>query len=319
MIAEHLSHEMRRENTNKSSSNDPLKRKLFVLLGFDCDRPRGDHIKTEDGLAMASAKLSSIKRISSNLHALKIPSTFFICGQFLEEMAAIFGRKSLAEALQAGSTLVEIGDHGYSHSILKKIPTRPEKKPITSSQAAEEFQRNTSVFRSILGIDIPHRGYRAPLGYYQGLSDRKTLLNCLLREGVSYISSDLRDSSHSLNPPLKNADGTLRQPYRYFNGLLEIPSVGWQDTAFSGTTKTPLFVSPPVTYNDIIKYYNLLINEATGIANDTQETIFMPLVMHPYDISIYDKDDRLLNDLSEACLKAGGIFINYGMACDYFK
>ena len=67
-------------------------------------------------------------------------------------------------------------------------------------------------------------------------------MDTLHRLNIPYVSSDLRDENNSLHPKLVTNEGVLRQPYRYKNGLLEIPSVGWQDTVFSGTSATPLII-----------------------------------------------------------------------------
>ena len=73
---------------------------LVVMLGFDCDRPRGNFIFSKEGTIMAERKFESINKISNSLKKLKIPRTFFICGEFLESMSKKFGhQKNLRQIL----------------------------------------------------------------------------------------------------------------------------------------------------------------------------------------------------------------------------
>ena len=133
------------------------------------------------------------------------------------------------------------------------------------------------------------RGLRTPLGHKNGLTGEFALLDIMKRLGIKYVSSDLRDDNDSLHPKLFNKLNEPRQPYRYENGLLEIPSIGWQDTVFSRTSKTKLFEPAPTNYNDILNYYSSLFNEALELAQNYDRDIFLGLVLHPYDTSFYDK------------------------------
>jgi len=294
------------------------KNELVVMIGFDCDRPRGDFILSTEGTIMANRKFESIKNISNEFQDLEIPRTFFICGQFLESMAKKFGDKSIQNAIMSDTTLVEIGDHTYSHSIVKSIATRPDKTPSTLSQIKEEYDINTKLFQEILNLEIPDRGFRTPLGHYNGLTGEEELLDLLKDLKIKYVSSDLRDEKESLNPPLKNINGTPRQPYRYHNGLLEIPTMGWQDTVFSGTTRTALFEKVPGSYNEIISYYKKLFNDAKNIVEENNMSYFLGLTMHPYDNSFYNQDRHFFKEIFNMIEKLEGRFSTYEMVCNNF-
>lgn len=285
--------------------------KLVVMIGLDCDRPRGDFIFTEEGKKMAGRKFDSIEKISSELEELDIPRTFFICGQFLESMTKQFGKESIKNVFLVNSNLVEIGDHTYSHNIVKSISSRPDKIPITPNKIQEEYNINTKLFQDIFDLEIPIRGFRTPLGHFGGLTGENELLNVLDKLRIKYVSSDLRDKRESLNPPLKNQDGTIRQPYRYHNGLLEIPTMGWQDTAFSGTTKTPLYENPPKSYEEIISYFRSLFENAKKIVEEKRSDYFLGLTLHPYDNSLYNKDRKFFNDINDLVKRFDGKFSTY--------
>lgn len=292
---------------------------LIVMLGFDCDRPRGEFIFSKEGNIMAERKFKSINKISCQLKKLKIPRTYFICGQFLESMSKRFGAKSLQNIFDVKNDLVEIGDHTYSHSIVKSISSRPDKTPSSYSKIKKEFFINTKLFQEILDLDIPNRGFRTPLGHYNGLKGENKLLDVLKELKINYVSSDLRDKHESLNPPLKNIDGTTRQPYRYENNLLEIPTMGWQDTVFSGTTKTPLYEKPPSTYEEIISYYQTLFEEVKKIILEKNRSYYLGLTLHPYDNSFYNVKENFFEDLNKIILKFHGRFASYNDVCNEFN
>jgi len=296
-----------------------VKNELVVMIGFDCDRPRGDFIFTKKGNEMANRKFASIQKISKELESLSIPRTFFICGQFLESMTKKFGKEAIESSFVIDSNLVEIGDHTYSHNIVKPIATRSDKVPSSLSKIRDEYNINTKLFQEIFNLEIPSRGFRAPLGHYNGLIGEDELLDLFKELKIKYISSDLRDKRESLNPSLKNHDGTPRQPYRYHNGLLEIPTMGWQDTVFSGTTKTPLFEEAPTTYEQIISYFNILFENAKKIVTEKNINYFLGLTLHPYDNSFYNKDGRFFEKINEFVAKCGGRFSTYEAVNDEFQ
>lgn len=291
------------ENTKKSN--------LKIMLGFDCDRPRGKFINTEEGIKMAKIKFDSIQRISKTLEELEISRTFFVCGQFLESMTMVFGKEEMKKAFCVNSQYVEIGDHSYSHNTVKKILTRPDKNPISPEEVENEFKKNTKIFKDIFGLKIPNRAYRTPLGHADGLKDNEKLQKKLKKIGVKYVSSDLRDADDGLNPPLVNKDNTPRQPYYYKNGLLEIPSAGWQDTVFSKTSKTPTKVKTPETYEEIINYYTGLFEKALSIAEGSKKEYFLGLVLHPYDNSFYNINNRFFYDLNKIATRINAQFCKY--------
>ena len=292
---------------------------LKIMLGFDCDRPRGKFIKTLEGMKMATRKLNSLQNIAHTLEELKIPRTYFVCGQFLESMTTVFGKEEMKKSFCVNSPYVEIGDHSYSHSVVKKISTRPDKIPISVEELEEEFKMNTKIFQESLGLNIPNRAYRTPLGHRNGLIGDEELQKKLKKMNVSYVSSDLRDENDGLNPPLQNKDDTPRQPYFYENGLLEIPSAGWQDTVFSKTSKTPTKEKTPDTYEEIIHYYKNLFKKALDITNENNQQYFLGLVLHPYDNSFYYKDNKFFYDLNNIVTEMNAMFCKYEDVLEKFN
>lgn len=292
---------------------------VYLMIGLDCDRPRGDYINTPLGKDMALRKIESLNKIKNILNKLSIPRTYFICGQFLESMATFWCDDRMREVFSSQGGLSEIADHTYSHNIFKSIPSRPDKLKITPKQAINEYRINTSIFSKIFKIDCSKRGLRAPLGYYQGLSGENELIQLFHNEGLLYISSDLRNKSHSILTELKDEYNNIRQPYFYSCGLLEIPGHGWHDTAFSKNSKTPIYEKCPVDIIEISSYYESLICQAISLSEEVNKRLYLGLVMHPYDISLYDKNNELFLNLNKLKAKYRFDFCKYQDAANWYK
>jgi hypothetical protein len=282
-----------------------------IMIGFDCDRPRGSFVNSPEGRKTAEIKMLSLERISRKLDDLDLPRTYFICGQFLESMVQKFGDARLRAAFSPENRLCEIADHTYRHNVFKAIPTRPDKAVTSPGKVIEEYRINTGLFQTVFGRELSRRGLRAPLGHYQGLASEQPLLDLLSREGVLYLSSDLRDENHSVNPPLSGQNGKPRQPYFYTNGLLEIPTHGWHDTVFGGRTKTPVFEPYPRTYAEIIKFYRQMFSGALDIAQKYRRDFFLGLLLHPYNNALYDPANRFFADLKSIAQALGATFCQY--------
>lgn len=293
--------------------------KLNVVVGFDCDRPRGDFINSVQGEEMAHIKIKSLESISSALDALGISRTYFICGMFLESMSNKFGKDRLRDAFDPTSPLVEIADHTYSHNVLKKIPSRPDKTPVSSDVIIQEYDKNTQLFTQVFEQQLQNRGFRAPLGHYQGLQGETEILDGIRSCDILYISSDNRDSSHSINPPLQHKNGRLRQPYLYDNGLLEIPTHGWQDTAFGGCSNTPLTGQYPHDYEGVVKYYQQFFREASDLSREFEQDFFLGLSLHPYNVALYANSNNFFEDLYSIVQSVDGSFCNYNNVFKIFN
>ncbi|MEX2595552.1 MAG: formyltransferase family protein [Salibacteraceae bacterium] len=295
------------------------KPRLYVLLGFDCDRPRGIYAFSEEGQKVARRKFNSLNAVKEDLDQLGIDRSYFISGQFLESMTTLFGREEMISVFISAKCNVELGDHTYHHDILKPLPTRPDKIALTAQQLKKEIRLNTQTFEKILGDGIKSRGLRSPLGYFEGMKGQYKSIDVMKREGMRYISTDLRDENHSLHPKLFDNSGKPRQPYRYENGLLEIPAIGWQDTVFSGLSTTPLFEEHPKSFEEIIVYFEQLFNDAQKIVQSNKRDFFLGLTLHPLDNSYYNENRQFFPAIKNLLQKLEGDFLTYGEVCDHYN
>ena len=101
-----------------------------------------------------------------------------------------------------------------------------------------------------------------------------------------------------INPPLIE-NGKIRQPFIYNNGLVETPSHGWHDSAFTGTSKTKGTEGYPTTTDGIFEHYRDIFAQAGNITKRTGNDVYVGLVMHPWAVRRYDPNltvlSRLLN------------------------
>lgn len=302
-----------------SRAMDGKQAKVYVLLGFDCDRPRGIYAFSSVGKEVAKRKFKSLIETKKELDELEIKRSYFIAGMFLESMSTMFGKAEIVDVFSSDKGLVELGDHTYHHDILKPLPSRPDKKALTHLQLRKEIRLNNAAFQEVFDTEMKGRGLRSPLGYFQGMSGQYKSLDVLQREGIGYISTDLRDENSSLHPKLYDQNGNIRQPYRYENGLLEIPAIGWQDTVFTGKSKTPLFEDHPKRFDEIIAYYRSLFKEAHSACLQHNRDIYIGLTLHPLDNSFYNENRQFFPKIKEVLDEVGGAFATYGEVCTHYN
>lgn len=166
------------------------------------------------------------------------------------------------------------------------------------------MKKANGVIKRILGVEEVI-GLRTPLGYvHRGdckttLSENPEVLEVLAQAGLGYVSSSLRSKDWGINAPLRE-NGFLRKPFFYPNHLVEIPSHGWQDTAFTGESKTKGTEGYPTSPEGIFGHYKNLISEAQDISKSFyQENFYLGLCMHPWAIRRYDPNLEVLSRLME--------------------
>lgn len=279
-----------------------------VLFGIDSERPFGSDAFTENGKKERVENLDIISRINTLMNTFSASRTFFVLGDYLDQSVNNLGREYLAQVFQSDNKLVEIAQHTYSHPVIAHIKTRPDKIPISPQELLIELNKASKIITDT--FLVKPIGLRTPLGYETGLDDRIEVLEKMKEAGIKYVSSNLRDMDGNLNPPLV-VDGIVRQPYFYSNGILEIPSHGWQDTVFTGTSKTLGINNWPQSKDEIFNHYKSLLLEADVISKEQDRTISVAFCMHPWAIKKYDPELMILEKLLEFAKENGFNNLNY--------
>ena len=110
--------------------------------------------------------------------------------------------------------------------------------------------------------------------------------------------------------------GKIRNPYKYLNGLVEIHSHGWQDTAFTGNSKTELFFIPPKNKIDILEYFQKIIMDASKISKNIED-FYLTFVMHPNELPYYY--EKMLEKIIKIGRNTNAKFITYYQAYKNFN
>jgi peptidoglycan/xylan/chitin deacetylase (PgdA/CDA1 family) len=182
-----------------------------LLIGYDVE------YVVPDGTTPAF-----LERVVAVHERHEAPLTLFLLGETLEQNVAAIQRADR-------SPLVSIGQHTYSHSLLRPLrvdtgTSVTELSAASPERIAAELAHTNALIRDHLGRDCA--GLTAPYTYHRGLQGHAELLDVLRGNGIRYVRSDGRDErGYQPAPPT--------QPYWYdedgFPDLLELPTNGWHD------------------------------------------------------------------------------------------
>ena len=275
---------------------------VTILYGFDTERPYGPNGAGEDGKRQRMNNLSVVSRINELLDKSDAGRTFFILGTYLDQSVEQLGSAYLRQVFATDNPLVEIAQHTYSHPVMADIATRPDKRPITAEQLREDLKKASESIQMHLLSEV--EGLRTPLGYAKGLHRHADVLDMLKSHGLKYISSSLRNKDWGINAPLIE-EGKTRQPFAYENGLIEIPSHGWQDTAFTGTSRTKGTDDFPTDLEGIFEHYKDILIKAETISNESEKNIYVGLCMHPWAIAMYDPGLETIKSILDLSAQRG--------------
>jgi len=189
-----------------------------ILLGYDLETASENTMGFLDGAQLLHEKY-------------EVPWTIYLTGQTIEACS-----KEIRRFI--GDPRLAIGQHTYSHVLLKSIYMTPgDGKPVhgstpnffvqggSPSQIRDEIQRTQTLLHERLGIEC--QGLTGPWGYYRGLVDRPDILQILHDNGIRWIRTNARDSRDCQPTPFS------AQPFFYadqgFPEILELGVQGYQD------------------------------------------------------------------------------------------
>jgi len=141
---------------------------------------------------------ASTGKILRLLRARNMKATFFILGWIAEKSPGL-----VREIHREGH---EIASHGYSHELVYNM---------TREAFREDVEKSKAMLEDITGKKVT--GYRAPS--FSITADSLWALEVLKEEGFSYDSSVFPVSFHDRY----GFDGCPTKPFRWPNGLLEVP------------------------------------------------------------------------------------------------
>ncbi len=231
------------------------------------EMPRGEYTKVCEARSMLHAGLENGYRLKGIFNKYGIGFTLFPVGSWLEYAASEVSGSRL-RTLYGDQ---HIGNHTYSHSILKRVAGREPQSQI-AAEAEEGINKANRLIVEIFGVRP--EGFAAPCGFEGGFDENQdgSLLDAVKRCGFSWCISDMRGQHDSLFAPL-SAGGIARQPHRYANGMIEIPTHGWQDAAFKHVHSTERPENAPMTDDEIAESYAAIRREAAELAKRDERMI----------------------------------------------
>ncbi|MFH1570644.1 MAG: polysaccharide deacetylase family protein [Gemmatimonadota bacterium] len=189
-----------------------------ILLGYDVET--------------ASESTGGFLQGAQALHRrLGVPWAIYLTGKTVEARAADVRPV-------VGDPLLTVGQHTYSHLLLKSVYMQPgDGQPVhghspnffnrggSLEQIRDEVGRTQQLLRDELGVAC--RGLTGPWGYYRGLVDRPDILEILRDAGLRWMRTSARDGRDCQPTPF------AEQPFFYadqgFPELLELGIQGYQD------------------------------------------------------------------------------------------
>lgn len=196
-----------------------------------------------------------VEKILQFLDEKQIKGTFFTVGSLAEKNPEL-----IKNICQSGH---EIGHHSYDHTVLTK-------------QTPEEFKSKTRKAKDILENITGERisGFRAPV--FSMTRDSLWAVDILKELDFDYSSSVL-----PANNPLHGLPTAPRHPFKWSNGLLEIPApVG-----------TLGFVTMPYLGGFYLRYLPFgIVRRQIKKAGDTSN---LWTYCHPYDFDTEEKNWRI--------------------------
>lgn len=274
------------------------------LMGFYTEAPYGPFAQTREGQEMLKSTIGIVQKINRLFDNYKIPRTYFLLGMFLEACERSLGTTAIKQIFDSSNPLIDLQQHGYSHHPFRKIISRPDKSHLTPNQVYEELMKTNQILERMFGQRSI--GIGSPLGYTKGLDRDEEVIARIKEARMLYISSDLRDRDEGISPPLIE-EGCLRQPRAYENGLVEIPSHGWQDMAFIGSKSE--VVSDFRNWNKrqldefIVSHYCGILDEAEQKSLELEKDISIGGCFHPQAIFVYDQNLDLFKRIIDFALE----------------
>lgn len=264
--------------------------------------------------AIDSATKAYIRTISDVCSRHGAKAHYFLVGSLFEDPDIDY----LKASIDGGHA---VGNHTYTH--VRMTAEKPSELAgvydfypwLASGRSApevirQEVQMTTEAMRTRLGVSP--KGFRSPGGFPNGLNEAPAVRQMLVDEGFWWISTHYNDTMQRQNHPVsrdmalkvplsKLVDAFNRseqnlQPYRYQDGLIELPLAGITD------------VVAWRSYGPDLGEWIEMLRQGVDYAHE-HGLIFM-LTTHPAVLAAIDPECQTVDAvLSHALQKDGGVWL----------
>ena len=280
--------------------------KPIIIMGYDWERYGKEKLPIEEQKKQQEIGIKGLRIVCTVHKHLKKPFTLFILGKMLEKPNIL---EALLSELKSEELrkLIDIEQHAYSHVEFKKLP---ERVPLTLNQIKWEVSHTKKLIDKIGYEPI---GIRPPQGHYKGLQGEDKILEILYKEGIRFISSDLRNNKEQFPSSWYDDKGNFRQPYYYdrnnFKDLVEIPTQGWNDNALKGMSRTTKVKKH--TLEEEVEIHKENIDFAV------ENVLCYAPLFHPWATAMSDEQGYVISSILKYAEKKGMTNMNYKMTYLY--
>jgi peptidoglycan/xylan/chitin deacetylase (PgdA/CDA1 family) len=234
--------------------------------------------------------LAACRQIVAAHRRHKMPATFFLMGQTLEQ-----NRAEYLDLLN--DPLFEVASHTYSHTMLRFHPLCGA--PVSAAKVREEVFRGKGLIED--AFQRPCVGLRPGCSFENGLKGAPEVLSLVREAGYQYVSSQAWGPDYSL-PAL------LNRPFRYtedgYDDLWELPCHGWHENLLKDNNKwgpRRLTLWPPAmpeaipagflkTPEDEFAINKVFIDKAIA-----EKMPHVSLIWHPWSLYAFDPKMKMLD------------------------
>jgi peptidoglycan/xylan/chitin deacetylase (PgdA/CDA1 family) len=257
---------------------------------------------SENSKGRSTMELETIKKLNDLFLKHNGRFTAFVLGEWLDQVVEELGQETVMEYLTGEGT--DIQSHSYHNRAYKPIgdSTRERIAPtLLQSQISSEIRGSLESIHKNLGVRPI--GMRPPMGNTHPLrEDDKMILEALSENGIKFISSWLKKDQREPNPV-----GTKPLTYSSlgFPDIVEIPGIGFYDVHYTQPTRLLVFGEDGNEWSleERTEYHIDLLKQAQALAKKREESVFVPLVMHPWSVANYDPDLKFHEAILKFCNK----------------
>lgn len=219
----------------------------------------------------------------------RIPATFFIMGELLEDEGAAY------KQLLNEPGLFEVASHTYSHGMLRDHPIcGPAVGP---EEIHGEIFRGKEIVEEVFEREC--LGLRPGCSFDVGLSGARHIVAEVVTAGFRYVSSRAWGPHCTVPAPLEQAYTYAEEGHP---DLWEFPCHGWHENLLKGANSTPgrLLLWPPIypelhppgyvrTAQEEFDVHRFFIDRALKDALE-----YVTLIWHPWSLGRFDPEMRML-------------------------
>ncbi|MDI6890873.1 MAG: hypothetical protein QMC83_08060 [Thermodesulfovibrionales bacterium] len=279
----------------------------ILIIGYDWERYGKEDLSADEQKKQQETDIKGLQIICTVHKSLEKPFTLFVLGKMLEKphiLETLLSELSFKKIRE----LVDLEQHAYSHVEFKKLPGRV---PLTPNQIEWEVSHTRELIKNKTGYEPI--GIRPPQGHYKGLQSEYEILGLLYKEGIRFISSDLRNEKEQFPSSWYDDEGNVRQPYYYdmnrFKDLIEIPTHGWNDNALKGMSRTTKVRKH--TLEEEVEIHK------TNIDFAVENILCYAPLFHPWATAMTDEQGYVISSILKYASKSGMRVMNYKKTYQY--